>query len=222
MFLLYRSMETLHRYFPLWSKSKCQQVWDPVTLCWTPRILFALLYFLYTHKLATRKLSLTLFLMASLAGMKLLSTSGEQPGCLCLHMERQWRLEPGRDGHTQVANHQPSSQGGIFWFWVSTDSVAQICVSMGKREMCYYIQTKGGNASFFLQIIFWLCLEGAGWRRREMGRKGKGRANICALHCACRREYTTPVSAQHCFLVMLFDVANVCRKLEIQRDILQW
>lgn len=38
----------------------------------------------------------------------------------------------------------------------------------------------GGNASFFLQIIFLLSQGGSEWERRDMERKGKGWLNICA------------------------------------------
>lgn len=54
------------------------------------------------------------------------------------------------------------------------DSVEQICTSKDEKEICHFIQTKGRNTSFFLQIIILLCQGGAyrgiqdrNWRERE-------------------------------------------------------
>lgn len=55
------------------------------------------------------------------------------------------------------------------------DSMEQVCTSKDKREICHYIQTKGRNASFFLQIIFLLHQGGADRGIRDMdwrARKG--------------------------------------------------
>lgn len=48
------------------------------------------------------------------------------------------------------------------------DSMERVYTSKDKREICHYIQTKGRNASFFLQIIFLLCQGGADRRIRDM------------------------------------------------------
>lgn len=134
--------------------------------------------------------------MASLRAIKLLSTFREQSCCLCLQRKHQYRLQLGRDRHAPDRSHQPSSWVGIFWFWISMDSMEQICASKDKREIRYYIQTKGRNASFFLQIIFLLCQGGADRGIRDMDWKGKGSLNICAYLGIHRDGNTWPLS-QH-------------------------
>lgn len=111
--------------------------------------------------------------MASLRPVKLLlSTCREQSCCLCLQMKHQCRLQPGRDRHAQDTNNQPSSLVGIFWFWISMDSVEQICTSKDEREICHF--QRGEMHLSFCKLSSCFVKEGLtgeyenrDWRERE-------------------------------------------------------
>lgn len=144
MFLLYRSMETLQRYFPLQSKNQMPAslrssnfVLDTKNFIW-----FVIFFFTHTqtsYQKVVFNIALNGISYRNKAAINLWRV------VLLPLPPHQCMLEPSRDGHTHDANRQPLSWGGIFWFWVSMDSVEQILISKEKREMCYYIQMKWGK-----------------------------------------------------------------------------
>lgn len=85
----------------------------------------------------------------------------------------------------------------------------QVCTSKNKREICHYIQTKGRNASFFLQIIFLLHQGGADRGIRDMDWRAREGLPSVPTHestlCAHQGwEHMTPFSAQHSCLLQLW------------------
>lgn len=125
--------------------------------------------------------------MVSLAEIKLLSTCRVQSCCLCSVGSN--LAEMG----THI--HQLSSWGGIFWFWVSLDSMERIYISKDKREICHYTKTKRGKCTFLSFNKLSSSVSRADRGRRDMKRKGNERLNISA-HSWLHRDRNTQLFSQ--------------------------